>query len=131
MVNSSLFLSEATIQTTGTSIKVDNSYSIEINEAGEIGIVNMAHSFLLPNDYQSSAKDGNPDFCIKPKKTNKLLSIGNKESTNSVFSFTELIIKNSQKQNILLDSVEEVTTPATITIAKKKLNLIVGKGTNF
>ncbi len=130
-INNAYFISEATITTNNTAINVNNDYSIEINEAGEIGIINIPNEFTLPPNYKSSAQDGRLEFCIKTKKTNKFLSIGNKQSATSVFSFDELFIKNTQNQNILLDSVASIATPVKIRISKKKLNLIVGKERSF
>ena len=130
-INHTYFLSEAIISTTGTTVRVDDNYSIEISEVGEIGIVNIVDTFELPDNYKSSAQDGHLEFCIKTKKSNKFLSIGNKEKATSVFAFNELLIDNKQNQSLLLDSVIKIDTPAKIRISKKKLNLIVGKGRHF
>ncbi len=130
-INNTYFLSEATISTIGTTLNVDDSYSIEISETGEIGIVNMVNHFNLPDNYNSSAQDGHLEFCIKTKKSNKFLSIGNKEKSSSVFSFNKLLINNTQNKPLILDSIAQINTPAKIRISKKKLNLIVGKGRNF
>jgi len=130
-INNLYFLSEAIITTVGTTINVDEGYSIEISEVGEIAVVNMVNSFKLPSSYRSSAKDGRLEFCIKTKKTNKFLSIGNKETATSVFTFKELMINNKQNNTLLLDTVVKITTPAKIKISKKKLNLIIGKGSHL
>ncbi len=130
-INNTYFLSEATISTVGSTVNVNDDYSIEISETGKIAIINLSDAFKLPSIYKSSAKDGRLEFCIKTKKSNKFLTIGNKENSTSVFSFTKLLIENKQNKALLLDSVVELDTPATIRLSKKKLNLIVGKGRTF
>lgn len=130
-INDKYFLGEAVINTSGTTLNVNNDYSIEITEAGEIAVVNMPLSFDIPADYQSSAQDSRLEFFIRTKKKSKLLSIGNKDNKPSMFGFDELIISNSQDSKILLDTVVKTSTPATIRVSKKKLNLIVGKGRGF
>ncbi len=130
-INNNYFLSEAIITTVGTTVNVDKSYSIELNEIGEIAIVNIPHSFTLPSSYKSSAQDGRLEFCIKTKKTNRLLSIGNKETATSVFAFDELVINNNQKQTLLLDLTTKISTPANIKVSQKKLNLIIGRGSGL
>ncbi len=130
-INNHYFLSEAIINTLGSVISVDHSYSLEINKIGEIAIINMADKFILPDNYQSLAQDGKLEFCIKTKKNNKLLNINNRSTSSSIFSFKELFIDNKKNQQILVDSVEQIAPPATIKLAKQKLNIIVGKNRNF
>jgi hypothetical protein len=130
-INNYYFLTEAIIPTLGTSINVDDSYSIEINEGGEIAIINLANVFDLPDNYKTSAQDRRLEFCIKTKKSNRFLSIGNKESVPSLFSFGELMVDNKKGASFLVDTVATVGVPAKITIAAHKISLIVGKGIFF
>ncbi|PLX27247.1 hypothetical protein C0583_04395 [Candidatus Parcubacteria bacterium] len=126
-INNKFFLGEAIIQTEDTSVNVDGSYTIEINEAGEIAVVNMLDQFKLPDNFPSNAQDGHLDFCINTSSSNKLLSLGKKTNTPSIFNFQELTISNKKGSQITIDNVEQVDTPATINLASKKLRIIVGK----
>jgi hypothetical protein len=128
--NDNYFLTEATINSKGTSVNIDQNYSIEIMGVGEIGVVNLPLLRDLPKEAGSNAQDGILELFIKTKENNKLLAFPNKNINQSIFSFKELTIKNKTKK-VLLDKTFEITAPVKISIAQEKIDLIVGKSLKF
>lgn len=123
------FLTQATITTQNTSLEIDKNYSIEIKEKGEVGVINLPTTTVLPQEINSNAQDNTLELYIKTKNSKKFLPLGLK-TNESFFSFKKLKIINPKHQ-ILVDGIVKIPTPATITIAKEKINLIVGKNRNF
>lgn len=127
MANNQYFLSTAIIPTLGTSVEIDKNYSIEITKKGEIQIINLPIMVNTPSTINANAKDGVLEMLIKTKSPAKsLINKSINSLAESVFSFKKLYISN-EKLPIILDNTLEVPAPATITIAKEKINLIVGK----
>ena len=98
--------------------------------AGEIGVINLPANDNLPKNAKPSANDEILELFIKTKSSKKFLPIGKQEGQNSVFSFKKLSIINKNFP-VLLDNALEIPTPVEITMAKEKINLIVGKGRKF
>lgn len=117
IANNNHFLTHATIPTSGTIIEIDKTYTIEISEPGEVGIVN-----LLKDDDMAE----NLELYIKTKSTKKFLPIIKSGGEQSVFSFKNLTVIN-KKFPITLDNSLEVKSPINISLAQEKLNIIVGK----
>ncbi|MCD4762001.1 hypothetical protein K8R32_03515 [bacterium] len=131
MANDQYFLTTAIIPTLGTTVEIDKNYSIEITKKGEIQVINLPIMVNMPSTINTSAKDGVLEMLIKTKPLAKgLINKSLNSLTESVFSFKKLFILNKNLP-IILDSVLEVPAPATITIAKEKINLIVGKNRRF
>lgn len=129
-INDHYFLTQATITTEGTTVEIDKNYSIEIMEKGEVGVVNLPLNLDLPETIKSTAKDGILELYIKTKHTKKFLPISSGKTNQSVFSFKKLRIMNP-KNPVIIDNSIKVPTPVEVTIAKEKINLIVGKSRNF
>lgn len=126
-VNDQYFLTAITIPTTGTTIEINNSYSIEISEKGDFYIVNLPINLSLPPNLKSSAKDGILEMFLNTKTQNRgIIKRHTSNKNESVFSFQTLQVFN-KKLPITLDKNSKIKTPATIKIAREKINLIVGK----
>jgi hypothetical protein len=123
LANAQHFLTEATISTEDTNIKIDSNYSIEIIKNGEIKIINIPTSNDLPENIIPSASDGVLELFIKTRSSK---FINNNISNESLFSFKRLNIINPKKAVLIDDSVS-IPTPVNISIAKEKIDMIVGK----
>ena len=124
MVNNNYFLTQASITAKDTIIEIDDTYSIEISKPGEINIINLPIIANLPINFNISAQDNILDLFIK---TNKNIFSNKKNSfEQSVFPFRELNILNKHS-SLILDNTIKIKCPATIKIADKKIDLIVGK----
>ena len=130
LINNYYFLTQATITTEGTTVEIDKNYSIEILEEGEVGIVNLPINVEMPENIKSNAKDGVLELFIKTRNAKKFLPISTGKPNQSVFSFQKLKIINS-KYPVIIDNSINIPTPVNITIAKEKINLIVGKNRSF
>ncbi|PLX20428.1 hypothetical protein C0584_05820 [Candidatus Parcubacteria bacterium] len=121
-INSSYFLSEARIQTMGTKVEVDESFTLEISEQGNIIISNLKidKQKALKN-HQSLPNDDKLELFVGLKKDKEI---------KSAFMFKTLLVSNKIKK-IIIDKSVEITTPAKITLSNKKLKTIVGKNRSF
>ena len=128
--NDNYFLSQAIISSSGTSVNIDQNYSIEIMGVGKIGVVNLPILSELPKEAGSNAEDGILELFIKTQESNKFLPFPDKNIQQSIFSFKELTIQNKTKK-VILDDIFEINTPVKISIAQEKIDLIVGKSLKF
>ncbi|MDA3839953.1 MAG: hypothetical protein PF572_02585 [Patescibacteria group bacterium] len=120
--NNLYFLSQASINTMGTKVEIDENYTIEIIDQGSVIINNLNLSNKeLPDNTVCLPNDNKIELFIKSKKEKKV---------KSVFIFDQIIIENKNK-NLVLDKSFEVQTPVLIKISEKKVKLIVGKGRMF
>jgi len=124
------FLTQAIITSKGTSVEIDQNYSIEIMGAGEIGVINLPINDSLPPQAKTKANDGILELFIKTNASRKFLPISREKGQSSVFSFKKLKIINKHFP-VVLDNTKEIPTPVEIAIAKEKINLIVGKVRKF
>ncbi|MFH1744996.1 MAG: diacylglycerol kinase family protein [bacterium] len=125
-VNNHYFLTEATIPTNGTTIEIDENYSIEIMEKGDIYVVNIPVEASFPHGVKHDAKDGELELFINSGNGLNFFPGAQKNQSKSVFSFNKLNIINKNKP-IILDGSIKIDAPAEISIAKEKINMIVGK----
>ena len=128
--NNHYFLTQALITSQGTTVKIDQNYSIEIMGQGEIGVANLHMSANLPSNIKTSPQDGLLELYIKTNGTKKFLKHSSRQSKHSIFSFTNLTILNN-KHKVIIDNTLQIPAPVNIMIAKEKINLIVGKTRNF
>ena len=124
----SFFLSQARIASQGTVLEIENDYSIEIMESGEINVINLSTFSDLPEKAKPNPKDGILELYIKTKAGRKLTKL-NPSENQSLFSLKKLTIIN-QKHPIILDNAIEIPTPAEISV-NRSLSVIVGKGRRF
>lgn len=130
IANNNHFLTHATIPTTGTILEIDKTYTIEISEPGEIGIVNLLKDDALDSNGGSKNQKGILELSIKTKTAKKYLPLIKEYGERSVFSFKNLTVIN-KKLPITLDNSLEIPSPINISLAEEKLNIIVGKNHQF
>jgi len=128
--NNSYFLFSATVPTEHTTIEIDENYSIEIKEPGEIGVINLAVGFTLPQSAKTDQADSSLELVIKTAQGKKYLPGKRGAGDQSVFAFNKLRIIN-KKYPILLDGAKNLTSPVDIQVAPMKISLIVGKNRQF
>ncbi len=130
LANNNFFLSNATINSKNTVIKIDEEYSIETSTDGKIMIINLPIKTNLPENFKSSANDGVLELFISTKQNNKISFSKSSKTNQSVFKFKKLVLMNSNEPVIIDDSIK-IPTPVEISIAKEKINIIVGKDRKF
>lgn len=109
------FLNEAEVQGKNTVINLGD-YSLEPQEKSLIKIINLLSN--VDNTIDSNPHDGLLDVYISSRKRDKtLLRLDKFEIVSD--------------HNVLVDGVIEVKTPTTVSVAKNKLNIIVGKNRSF
>lgn len=130
LANNYYFLTEATIPTQGTDLEIDQNYSLQNGEPGNISIINFATNTKLPKNFSSSAQDRVLDLYIEKKKEKRLFSRNKKDSKQSIIPFKTLTILNKTKP-VIIDRTVKINTPVNIQIAKQRIDIIVGKGRSF
>ncbi len=116
LVDKYYFLNQATISSQGTILEIDD-YSLEIEEKGEIKIINLLSEKI--ENIKSNPHDGKLDILIKTRK---------KDQTFLTVDSIRIINK---EEKLLVDGVVEVNTPAEIHVMKDRVNVIVGKDRMF
>lgn len=128
LANNTCFLSQAVINNKGTTIEINQNYSIEITEEGELQIINLLPSNIkLPIKTNINPHDGILELFIKTKT---IKNIFNKEFGYSIFQIKKALIKNT-KFPVILDNSINIPAPVEINVLKQKLNIIVGRDRNF
>lgn len=128
IANGQYFLSSAKIASNGTTVEINNDYSIEIMGDGDVNAVNLAtgHNDVQP-DIKFNPQDGVLELYIRTKESKSFFK---KTTGQSIFSLQKLNIINT-KQPLILDNSIKISTPAEISIAPQALNVIVGKERKF
>lgn len=123
------FLTNASITGKGTVVEINQNYSIEILEKGEIRIVNLPpeNKINLPTIGKFDPQDGFLELYVKTEEKKNMFK---KIVDQGVFTFEKLTINNNVYP-LLIDNATHVDPPVEINIAKRALNVIVGKGRNF
>lgn len=116
IINNNYFLHQASINSAGTSLKIDDYY-LEISERGEVRIINLLGDMNLP--IKSNPHDGLLDLYIKTK---------NRDET---FLRSKKIIVSNDTEKLIIDNVLTVNLPAEISVIKNRINIIVGKDRLF
>jgi hypothetical protein len=128
LANNSCFLADASISSAGTIIEINKNYTIEVQEKSTINIINLPSQNMphLPlSAVASNPKDGILELCISSDKKSFWESEKNKQQ--SLIPVSSLNIINIKNAPLIIDRVLKISTPAFITVAKQKLNIIVGK----
>jgi len=109
------FLNEVEVESRGTVINLKD-YSLEIKDKGFIKIINLIND--KNNPINSNPHDGKLDVYVVTKK-----------NTQSLMRLDKFEVVSEHP--IIVDGVIEVKSPVTISVAKNKLNVIVGKNRCF
>lgn len=129
-INNTYFLTFCQITTKNTTLEIDNNYSIEIKQSGDVFVVNLPAGLAMPQEAKAEAKDQTLELFIRTRgRTTPLPRLGSTRSL-SVFPFKNLRIINNQ-HSIIVDQVLQIKAPADISVARIKINLIVGKNRSF
>ena len=128
IANNFYFLSQASITTQSTLIEINKNYTIEITEKGEVNIINLVTNINLPANTKSSPQDGKLELAINTQGTKKAFTSASKNQ--SFFPFKKLTILN-KNHPLVLDKAVKIPAPVEISVIKKKISAIVGKGRNF
>lgn len=131
LANNRFFLLNAAIDSQGTTIEINQTYSIEIMNKGEISVINLPDKNFASNKAKFNPQDGILELLIRTKKSGGFLKIGGEKIGESVFSLKKLTIHNNKSQPVVLDGCVEIPAPAEISVIKKKINVIIGKGRSF
>jgi diacylglycerol kinase family enzyme len=130
--NNSFFISNASIANRGTVIEMDQDYSVEVMEEGEVNIVNLATGEKpMPAKAKFDPQDGVLELFIRTKKSKGFLKLMDKEIGQSIFSLESLTIHSNKGLPLILDGSIKIPTPAEISVIKQRLNIIVGKDRSF
>lgn len=116
LANKHYFLNQATIQSAGTAIKIDD-YVLETAERGEIKIINLLSD--AKETIKSNPHDGKLEILIRTRK---------KDAT--YLTASRFKIFNAQEK-LIIDGVVEIDTPAEMGTMKDKVNVIVGRERMF
>jgi diacylglycerol kinase family enzyme len=116
LVGNYYFLNQASIQSQGTTLEIDD-YSLEIGERGEVRIINLLSD--QKEKIKSNPHDGKLDILIRTRRKDE-----------SLITVKQLKISNPQEK-LIVDGVVEVDTPAEVGIMRDKVNVIVGKDRMF
>src|SRR3989338_3168673 len=128
LANQAYFLSNATIENQGTVVDMSDNYTIEVAKTGLIHVLNLANAKIkLPAKVKVAPDDGILELVISAQGKKNIFS---KQADQSIFKISKITINNPKAQ-LILDGAIPISTPATISVVKKILNVIVGKNRNF
>lgn len=116
LANNYYFLNQASIQSFGTTLEIDD-YSLEIVEKGEVQVINLLSN--PKENIKSNPHDGKLDVLIQTKR---------KDQT---FITVKKIKLSNPQEKLIVDGVVELATPIELSIMKDKVNVIVGKDRLF
>jgi len=128
LANQTYFLSNASINNRGTVIDMNKNYTIETTEKGLIYIFNLiGEQIKLPPNVKFIPDDGLLELVINTYGNKNFFT---KQDHQSIFKIKKITIHNLKNQ-LILDGIVPLTAPVEITVAKKHLNVIVGKNRKF
>lgn len=116
LVGDHYFLNEASIESLGTTIDLGD-YSLEAEEKGTIRIINLLSDKI--NLINSNPHDGLLDIIINTRK-----------KSPTILKLKKLKITN-QTEQLLVDGVINLKTPAEISVMRDRVSIIVGKERSF
>lgn len=128
LANQTYFLGQAAIENQGTIVDMSDDYTIEAMKKGLIYALNLASPDIkLPAKVKVAPDDGVLELVISAQDHKNIFT---KPDDQSIFKIKKIVINNPKKQ-LVLDGTIPVSAPATITVVKQSLNVIVGKNRNF
>mgnify|MGYP001620128200 CR=1 FL=1 len=128
LANQNYFLSNAAITNQGSVVDMSDDYTVEAVKTGLIQVLNLANQKInLPPKVKSAPDDGILELVISGQTGKNIFS---QSSNQSIFKIKKIVINNLKNQ-LILDGAIPIAMPATITVVKQSLNVIVGKNRNF
>lgn len=126
--NYNYFLGQAIISTKNTVMVIDDEYTLESNDEGEIRVINLPIKNKDVPESDVNAVDNQLQLLILSHNNKKIIS--RKKNKYNLFRFKKLVILN-KNEPVIIDGSFKITTPVEIKIAKEKINLIVGRNRKF
>lgn len=131
-INDRYFLTSVEIKDSGVVLDCDGQYKIRLKKKQQVNICNFGH-FL---NKRVNPKDGILETMVSQRDNKFSIFKKTNYSPDSLFFNKEVRIGVEQDEGtnealVTVDSSQVIKTPATITIAPKKLKLIVGKERRF
>jgi len=128
LANQTYFLSNIRINNQGTVIDMNKNYTIEIMGKGLVYIFNLIGEQIKPPlKVKFIPDDGLLELVVNTYDGKNFFS---KREHQSIFKIKKITIHNL-KNHLILDGSIPLAAPVEISIAKRHLNLIVGKNRNF
>lgn len=124
-VNNYYFLRQAAITTDQTRLEIDDNYTLEFLEKGEVMIINLPTTEDQSNIKRLNAGGSNLGLFIKTQKSRYLTPLG-RSINKSFFPFKKLRVYN-ERSELSLDEAFKIPLPVEVGSAKEKINLIIGK----
>lgn len=133
--NQRFFLTSLHIQNARLRITCDNTFVVKADKDN----VELAVSNLLPSSIVGAPagllhpQDGRLEVIIRPQVSGVLSGLFNRRSYSkpSVFAFRRLLVSAARPFVMIADGRETQESSVEITVADKKLKMIVGKGRRF
>jgi len=125
-INQKFFLHSVVLNNTGNAVlKIDN-FKIKTEQGDKITIKNID----LENDNEICKSD--PTDEILEMLIEKPGNIFTKDSTHSLFKTQKIsIVSEAESVSMTFDEYQSINTPVKISVAKEKLNVIVGSNRRF
>lgn len=120
--NDYYFLSHAYIESKNTFIEIEGKYSIEIDENGQIEIINIP---LGRNKEKHLPNDGLAELMITTQTKTGIFKTKT-ETNHSIFIIKKIIIANKNNP-LLVDDSLNIKTPVEINVIKKRIGVIIGR----
>jgi diacylglycerol kinase family enzyme len=123
-INDSYFLSEITINNPEKQLEINKNYSINVTQPGKIFAVNFSH-YVQGNPF-----DNLLDLYIFTRSKGFSSLFSSQKNDTSYFPLKNLDIHH-KKATAKVDNAYHLKTPINISVARQKINVIVGKNRNF
>jgi len=129
LANNHYIISNTRIPNQGTILEISKNYTIEINDPGQVKIINLPPlKYVSAIEEKINPQDGVFELVIEAGRRKKLFD--QPQKNQSVFLLKKAVI-NNKKCPVLLDDCLELNAPVTFGIVKQKLKVIVGKTRKF
>jgi hypothetical protein len=127
--NEAYFLTYGKITTENTVLSIDENFTIEIGEKGEVYIINLPIHQVLPLD-EIKTMNQKLSLYIKTLGGKYRFTFAASRAKQSVLYFNNLFISNP-KHSLKLDDSYEISPPVEISLSKDTISIIVGKERKF
>jgi len=125
------FLSSVEVEGEGVSILCNNKYEIKtLKGIQKIGIYNLCLEEQIQNIF--NPQDGMFELLSFSKNKKNIFSFKKKELKETLIKIKQAkILSSSKTTSVLVDGSKIIKTPAEVSLAEKKLKIVVGKGRKF
>jgi hypothetical protein len=128
-VNDVYFLSHISIAGQGTTIEIENKYTIESDSDSEIYVINLDIKNIFSNHgFKSNPHDNMLELAIMQKVRRGLMFSHN--TVGGFFAFPRMKITN-KKYPLMIGDTFSIKTPVMVIAVPAAIKVIVGKGREF